>query len=200
MNSNNGWNKSKILVIILILACIGYITNQYFAAKSANNTRINATTIITKIEAIGKLELCKFEMQQVVEHTMQRSRFLPDAKLILIVVGQAVGCIDLKKIRKDDIRISESTVFVKLPAAELCYFRIDHQRSKVYDTDFELLDGSILTQNAYKQAETQIYQSAIQSGILNQTNQNAQKVLRPLLEQVSGGKKIVFEYSLKPID
>ena len=46
---------------------------------------------------------------------------------------------------------------------------------------------------ADKQAEEQIRQSALSSGILEQTRQNADLILRPILEKVAG-KPIKFRY------
>jgi hypothetical protein len=58
----------------------------------------------------------------------------------------------------------------------------------VYDTRFTFLDESKLVDKAYKQAEKQIRQSALNGGILEQTRQNASRMLLPLLSQLTGKK------------
>jgi hypothetical protein len=63
----------------------------------------------------------------------------------------------------------------------------------VYDTHFAFLDESQLVSDAYRQAERQIKQSALTSGILAQTRANANQMLRPLLERVSG-KKVSLQF------
>ena len=65
--------------------------------------------------------------------------YLPDPKALLIVHGEAVGCIDLKTIDKDDIQTLGDTLFITLPEPNVCHFKIDHSKSKIYDS--ELHDG-----------------------------------------------------------
>jgi hypothetical protein len=65
----------------------------------------------------------------------------------------------------------------------------------VYDTRFSFLDQSQLVSDAYKKAERQVRQSALDGGILDQTRKNAHQLLAPLLEQISGKKiGLAFRY------
>ena len=48
-------------------------------------------------------------------------------------------------------------------------------------------------ENAYREAEKQIKISALENGILNQTSEQGELILRPLLEKISG-KQVVFTY------
>ena len=69
---------------------------------------------------------------------------------------------------------------------------MDHAQSKVYELSmFSVLDQSALIDEAYKKAEEKINDSAIQMGILDQTKTNANLMLKPILEKVSG-KKVAF--------
>jgi len=51
--------------------------------------------------------------------------------------------------------------------------------------------------DAFRLAEKQIQQSALTSGILEQTKRNADQMLRPVLEKVSG-KKVILTYQTPP--
>ena len=106
--------------------------------------------------------------------------------LVLIVEGEAVGCIDLTNITPADVSQSGDSLTLFLPAPELCGWKINHQRSRVYDTQYTFLSEAQLVSEAYKQAEQQVRASALQSGILDQTRQNAVLLLRPLLNQLTG--------------
>ncbi|WP_255158001.1 DUF4230 domain-containing protein [Siphonobacter sp. BAB-5385] len=88
------------------------------------------------------------------------------------------------------------TLIVRLPDPEICLARVDHSKSKVYNTEFAFNDEALLIDQAFKKAEEQVQTSAIQQGILEQTKLNATKILRPMLEKVSG-KKVLLRYRMK---
>ncbi|GAB3950210.1 hypothetical protein GCM10028805_27760 [Spirosoma harenae] len=149
--------------------------------------------VLKEITSLGKLELVKYTFKDIVEHE-QVNTFLPNANAILIVEGEATGCIDLTKITATDIAIDNDSITVQLPKPELCTWKINHDRSRVYDTRFSFLDQSQLVSDAYRKAERQVKESALNGGILDQTRQNANQMLRPLLERISGKKVgIVFK-------
>jgi hypothetical protein len=153
------------------------------------------STVLQEITAMGKLELVKYTFKDVVEHEVVKE-WMPDAKAVLIVSGEAIGCIDLTKIKANDIVEDADTVIVYLPDPELCVYKINHDQSKVYDVQYAFMDEAKLVNDAFVAAEKQISKSALKMGILNQTQENAQKMLTPFLEKVSG-KKVLLRYRLK---
>jgi hypothetical protein len=162
----------------------------------SGDTVTNHNMVVTEIKALGKLELVQYNFRDVVEHQVQKPLLFPNAKALLIVQGLAVGCIDLSKIKASDLASTDDTLVVHLPEPEICSFKIDHSKSKVYNTEYAFLDEAELINDAFKQAESQIAQSAKDMGILEQTKTNAEKMLRPLLEKISG-KKVYLRYTLK---
>jgi hypothetical protein len=60
----------------------------------------NHSIVLEKIEELGKLELVKFSYRDVIEHIKEYKNWITNSKVVLIVSGEAVGCIDLKKITK----------------------------------------------------------------------------------------------------
>lgn len=162
-------------------------------------------TVLQEIERMGKLELVRYRFKDIVELTEKNAPYLgifdvPDSKVALITVGEATGCVDLTKIGAEDILISGDTIMVHLPAAELCYYKLDLSKSRVYSVDEQVYfkDEAKLLEKAYKKAELQMKRAALQSGILKQARENAEQVLRPLLEKVSG-KRIIFTDQI-PVD
>ncbi len=152
------------------------------------------TTVLKEITAMGKLELVKYNFKDVVEHEVIKE-WMPDPKAILIVSGEAVGCIDLSKVQAKDVVEDEKTVIIYLPKPELCVYKINHDQSKVYDVQYAFTEEAQLVNDAFMAAEKQIEKSALKMGILEQTQQNAEKILRPFLEKVSG-KKVLLRYRL----
>jgi hypothetical protein len=153
--------------------------------------------IVEKIEAMGKLELVRFYIKDIVENT-QANKYWLDQKVVLIISGEVVGCIDLTKIDSSRIEMGSDTITIILPFPQVCYYKINHQESKVYNLESKLLyyDDAKLIDNAYAQAENQLLMAAIKMKIYDQTKANAQVMLKPLLENLTG-KKVKFIFAEK---
>ena len=75
-----------------------FIKKQFFITR----TELNEDVMIEKITAMGKLELVKYSMKDVLERKELRT-FLPDKRILFVAAGEVAGCIDLTKIKKTDI-------------------------------------------------------------------------------------------------
>ncbi|GAB4029336.1 DUF4230 domain-containing protein [Spirosoma gilvum] len=178
------------LIAILVAGLIAIweqIRGNSLLSRFRKGDQTTQSIVLKEVISLGKLELVKYTFKDIVEHE-QVNTFLPNANAILIVEGEATGCIDLTKISAADVTADGDSVTVRLPEPELCTWKINHDRSRVYDTRFSFLDQSQLVSDAYRKAEHQVRQSALNSGILEQTRQNANQMLRPVLERISGKK------------
>jgi hypothetical protein len=177
--------------ILFFLVCILWY-NFSKPEVSEEKTVINHNMVIEKIEAMGKLELVRYYIKDIVENT-QEINWWPDQKVILMISGEVVGCIDLTKLDSTKIGISQDKISIKLPAPEVCYHKINHQESKVYNLESKLLyyDDAKLIDKAYAQAEKQLLNAATKMKILDQTKTNAQSILKPLLEEMTGRPVII---------
>ena len=191
----------RLLVLILLLAGLQSIWSNFrtgnWVPDWLSSTEKSETThalVLQEISAMGKLDLVKYNFKDVVEQQITKM-WLPNAKAILIVQGEAIGCIDLTKVEIADITSEAETLVVNMPEPELCVFKIDHSKSRVYNTEYAFNEEAKLVQEAYKQAEKQIQRSALDMGILEQTQINARKILTPVLEKASG-KKVVLKFPL----
>ena len=187
----------RVIGVIGIIALSIFLWEKikHFNVFGITETRTTHNIVLKEMTLLGKLELANFAFRDVVEQELVRD-YLPNPKAILLVQGEAIGCIDLTKIKLEDIATNGDTLIVHLPDPELCSFKIDHSKSKIYDTEFAFMNEQPLLNEAYARAETKIQESALQMGILEQTKKNANLVLKPLLENISG-KKVVLRYRLK---
>lgn len=163
--------------------------------------RITVThnTVLQKVESLGRLELVRYRFKDVVEYKKSTYRFLPDAKVALIVAGDAVGCLDLRKVRAQDVVFEgDSVVRIALPPAELCTWQVDHSASRVYSVENGFFQDAELVDAGYKYAEQNVRRAALQSGILAQTTQNAEQILRPMLETMTG-RRVVLIPQMQPL-
>ncbi|MHA4742569.1 DUF4230 domain-containing protein [Dyadobacter sp. MSC1_007] len=191
----------RLLVLVLLLAGIhsmwsGFRSGTWLPGwmTGTDETQAMHTVVLQEISSMGKLELVKYDFKDVVEQQIVKT-WLPNAKAILIVQGEAIGCVDLALLEIADITSDSETLVVNMPEPELCVFKIDHSKSRVYNTEYAFNEEAKLVQEAFKQAEKQIQKSALDMGILDQTKENAKKILTPILEKASG-KKVVIKFPM----
>lgn len=180
---------------IILLAALAfmffYFKKQLFEVK----TEITEDVMISKITSMGKLELVKYSMKDVIEKKEIR-RFLPDERILFVAVGEVVGCIDLTKVSKDDISFNNDSLTLYLPRPEICYVKIDHKASKVYDVSGVWFpsDTKNLVEGIYKIAEQKLLMNAKEMQLMQKTKENATLIFKPLVENLSNKKvEILFK-------
>ncbi len=179
-----------ILVFIFVIIASWELFRSYIWNDTASEIKTSHHLILKEMKVLGKLELSSFLFKDIVEQELDRP-FLPNPKAVLIVEGEAVACIDLTKITDKSLRTIGDTLEILMPNPELCSYKINHEKSRIYDTQFAFMNEQPLMNEAYLRAESKIKESAIESGILNIAKTNAQTILKPLLEKVSD-KKVVL--------
>lgn len=147
-----------VLVSILLVAILlwrYFATDLFGLAGSAQKEISQHYITLEQIEALGKLELVKYKLKDILEYRIQRPWYQGgDSKALLIVSGEAVGCIDLTRIRKEHILETDSLLIIQLPEPELCYAKINHQETRVYEVETGFLTFD----------EAQILESCLQAG------------------------------------
>ena len=174
-----------LLVVGLLAVWEQVRTASWLSRFTRQPDQTTHSVVLERVVALGKLELVRYTFKDIVEHE-QANMLLPNSRAVLIVEGEAVGCIDLTKLKPADIATEGDSLTVQLPAPELCTWKINHDRSRVYDTNYTFLNEAQLVSDAYRQAERQVRASAMQSGILDQTRRNAITLLQPMLTQLTG--------------
>ncbi|MDO7875109.1 DUF4230 domain-containing protein [Hymenobacter sp. ASUV-10] len=155
---------------------------------------VTHNTVLTQVESLGRLELVRYRFKDVVEYKRRTYRYLPESKAALIVAGEAIGCLDLRKLRPEDVILEgDSIVRVFLPKPELCTFQIDHSQSRVFSTENGYLQDADLVDEGYRYAEAQVRRAALQSGILPQTQRNAEQILLPMLRTLTGRRVVLAQ-------
>ncbi len=184
----------KRFILILFFVFIGIVSwefaRSYILGDTATEIQTSHHLILKEMKVLGKLQLSSFVFKDIVEQELERP-FLPNPKALLIVEGEAVACIDLTKISDKNLRTIGDTLEILMPNPELCTYKIDHEKSRIYQTEFAFMSEQPLMNEAYLRAEAKIKESAIESGILTIAQTNAQSILTPLLEKVSN-KKVVL--------
>ncbi len=187
------------LLLITLLTSLGLGIWSYLALprlpewpelKPEQTTSVHSI-VVEEIKGLGKLELVKVSFQDVITHEV-KVEYLPDPKVMLRVYGETVACVDFARIDSGDIRIAGDTVLLDLPAPEICYHRIDHQRSEIVDTWYTGMytEGQRLIDQAFEIGEEKMREAALAGDIYGEAEAQAQRTLVSLLEQIT--EKRVF--------
>ncbi len=187
--------KSIVRLLLFLFLLIVLFFGIWVFLKFQNEERNFVSThqeVVEKIEAIGRLELVRMNVRDVMEHKLVR-QWLPNASALLIINGEAAGCIDFQKMKPEDIVIEKDAIKIKLPQPELCYCKINHEKSRVYETKYDYFVTADLVDNAYQEAEKQLRKTVLESGILDQTKQNATLFLKPFFETL-GYKSVEISF------
>ena len=185
------------LVVVILTLIIGWFL--FRPEKESTSIAETNDMAVTKIQAIGRMELVKLTIKDVLEYTIERE-YLPDSRVLLVVSGEMAGCIDLAKIRKDQISVKDSVVHIVLPKPEICYYKIDQQKTRIYNaTTYFLLDNeALITQQAYRRAENYFKSDSLNQIVYKETEANVQTMLRPLLESITR-KRVELEFDKRAI-
>lgn len=149
------------------------------------------TIVIEEVNGLGRMELAQYHFSDVIEHSVPYE-YLPDPKVLLKVYGEAVACVDFTRLDSSDIHLQGDSLTLDLPTPEICYSRIDHERSAIVDTWYTSLyaEGQKLIDEAYVLAERNLTRAALANDILDRAEYEAQQTLVPLLANLT--QKQVF--------
>jgi len=105
--------------------------------------------------------------------------FLFGDKLLFVAHGTVIAGIDMNKLGPEHLRYDGNVLYVTLPPAEVFIATLDNQKSYVYDRETGIFTNGIndLETLARQTAEQEILKAAMEDGILNQAQINAEAFL-----------------------
>jgi hypothetical protein len=215
MDSKLDVNTVILVLILLVLAgggllffgALRQLTQPLEAAEQALQERfegiVNPTptiipdpvTIILQVRNLSRLETASYTIEKVItaETGQGPFSFLFGDRLILVARGQVIAGVDLGKMEDGDILITEDgTVVVTLPEAEILVATLDNQKSYVVDRDTGLVGTNpALETEARQAAEKEVLNAALEDGILDTAQRNAEMYVRQLIMAL-GFDEVIF--------
>jgi hypothetical protein len=138
-------------------------------------------TIIKDIHALARLETIQYTVEKVITAEIGQGNFgfLFGDKLLFVAHGFVIAGIDMEKLQPGDMQMVNGVLNVNLPPAEIFISTLDNEKSHVYDRQTGLLTqgDQNLESTARQAAEAEITKAAIEDGILNLAEQNAETFL-----------------------
>ena len=138
-------------------------------------------TYINEVRALARLETIQYSVEKVITGELGGGTFqaLFGDKILFVGHGKVIAGIDMQKLNPEDMRFENGVLTVKLPPAEVFIATLDNDKSYVYDRQTGILnkpDPNLETQ-VRQAAEQEILKAALEDGILEQAQINAEAYL-----------------------
>lgn len=219
--------RKIINIILFIIFAIGAIVTYGYVRNLVNGPQSGATvgpllslvrgmtiqatpeilpdpvTIVREVNALARLETASFEGEKVIKSERGSDALfgLFEESLIFVAYGEVIAGVDLQKMADNDIQVVDpTTVMVHLPEAEVFVATLDNDLSYVVDRDVGFLtNADPELETAVRQAgEQAIYEAAMEYGILELANQNAEDYMEKFLQGL-GFETVIFTEETPPI-
>jgi hypothetical protein len=153
-------------------------------------------TIVHEVRSLARLETIQYSVEKVITAEIGQGffGFLLGERILFIAHGTVVAGVDLQKLQPEDLRTENGILYVQLPEAEIFVATLNNEDSYVYDRQLgALAKGSQdLETEARRVAEQAILDSALQDGILEQAEINAEAYMLRLFLNL-GFPDVIFE-------
>ena len=152
-------------------------------------------TYINEVRALARLETIQYSIEKVITAEISQGTFdfLFGDRLLFVAHGVVIAGIDMEKLGPEQMRLENGVLYVTLPPAEIFIATLDNQKSYVYDRDTGILNKGVqdLETLARQSAENEIRKAALEDGILNQAQINAENYLFRFF-QALGYDNVIF--------
>ena len=138
-------------------------------------------TYINEVRALARLETIQYSIEKVITGETGGGTFqsLFGDKILFVGHGTVIAGIDMEKIQPEHMRFENGVLTVRLPPAEVFIAALDNEKSYVYDRETGVLakpDVNLETL-VRQRAEEEILKAALEDGILEQAQLNAEAYL-----------------------
>jgi len=152
-------------------------------------------TYINEVRALARLETIQYSVEKVITAEVGQGtfNFLFGDKMLFVAHGVVIAGIDMEKLGPEDLRMENGVLYVTLPPAEIFVATLDNQKSYVYDRETGFLSKGVqdLETMARQSAEDEIRRAALEDGILQQAQTNAENYLYRFFQSL-GYDNIIF--------
>lgn len=172
-----------LILGLLIAASLAWLVVRRSSAPVFATT----PTIVQQIQSLNELVTVKYVLEKVVAYDDPKyfADLIPlgENKLILLAHGVVKAGVDLSKLTKSDVVVSEGKITLTIPQATLTDAYLDEQHTQVLDRQTGLLRrfDKDMEKIARQHALSEIQRGARQSGIVREANERARAQLTGLL-------------------
>ena len=196
------WKRIKFYAVSLVIAVLGLTALYFYARYTATrggviHRTVDAPAVVQEIQRLSELVTVKYSIQKIVGLKEEKVPFGSE-QVLLMVQATVLGGVDLTQLNQQDVTIdSDDTVTMKLPAPRIMHVYINDKETRVWDrsktwwTPWVPLNPD-LEQKARLASLEAVQQVALEMGIRQHAQTNAESVIRGLMQRV-GFKSIRFQ-------
>ena len=148
------------------------------------------------MRSLARLETIQYSVEKIITAETGQEVFGPlfGDRLLFVAHGVVIAGIDLNQLEASDLKLRSGVLMVRLPKAEIFIATLDNEKSYVYYLQTLLFTKGEqnLETLARHAAEKEIYNAALEDGILDQAAVNAEAYLLKLFSTL-GFENVIFE-------
>ena len=194
-----------VIVAGLVLGAflIGGTFGNWSPFGGGNDYETVGPTVVDSVRAISQLATVEMVEYTTIEKGNDRGwlNWARGDRIFMFAVARIGAGVDLELMGTDSFEVDEETgeVTVRLPTPEILFVEVDSEATRVYDRDTGIFTGGDprLESDARAAAEDVLVQAALDHGILQVAEDNAETALREFLLGL-GYERVVFERVLTP--
>lgn len=142
-------------------------------------------TIVREVRSLSRLETAAYTVEKIITAETRQGpfAFLIGDRLILVAHGQVIAGVDLEALEENDITIMDGGVVdIALPEAEVFVTALSNEQSYIFHRDTGVIGMNVeLETEARRAAEEEILNAALEDGILDMAQKNAESYVRHLV-------------------
>ncbi len=204
--TNGGRAKFVVLVILLFLIglFLGYRISRWLGVSGPRRT-YDTPVLVQQVQTLSELVTVKYVVEKVeVWEDPPTGLFSPfiagDNRILILARGIVKAGVDFSKLKSEDIRVQDKTIWIRLPSARVTDAYLDDKETKVIErkTGFLRSFDKDLEQNIRKTAVEDMRASAARGGILRDADERARTQLAGFFK-LMGFDRVEFEVKTAPI-
>ncbi|WP_198008238.1 DUF4230 domain-containing protein [Bacillus sp. SG-1] len=199
------WKSKFLLMLLIVVLAISGLSVGMYSWLSGSRLQEEQGSFVEQIKEMNTLATAQAFTKAVIEQEDNKifgkeiSADLPGTKrkLLLVVPGTVIAGVDLKKISEDDILVDEEgkEMTIELPRAEILQSpSLDTENIKtfsvegIFRSEVDWEEGFGLAQ----EAKELLQQEALDQGLLQIAEENAEKSLKDFFRQL--GYTVTIDY------
>ncbi|MEM9191468.1 MAG: DUF4230 domain-containing protein [Myxococcota bacterium] len=182
------------LSALLLGLLLGGLLDLFSVPEPTRTTTVVRPTpqVLVAVRDLAELRTAEFHMERVIDLRDRQEHLFglvqADDAILLVAAGDVSAGVDLRQLEAGDVEVDPEAgrAVLRLPAPEIFDSSLDNDRTFVHARETGLLAtrSESLETRARQEAERTLEEAALESGILDRAETNAERTLRSLLEQL----------------
>lgn len=184
------WTLMAVVGLLLAVG-LAFTVARQFNFLGGGRFFWNTTSVVHEVQSLSDLVTVKYVMNKVV--VLEDVKWYGENRVLLLAQGVVKAGIDLKRLKPEDVSISEKKISLHLPPPQITDAYLDDSASQVIDHTTGLLRAfdKDLEQSARQNAVDDIARAARRAGILDEADKRGRAELASFFKR-AGFERVEF--------